>query len=98
MSKSLNLIGCQGQIKGKFSKAVQKSSLKNHEWNEVESLHTCLGHYPLHNLCFYSRCSSTFAAMVTYSSHRLTMGKVKNCHLFAFSQRSVCISFYRIVS
>ena len=27
--------------------------LRNHTEDEVETWHTCLGHYPLQNLCFF---------------------------------------------
>ena len=41
-SKSLNLIGCHGNIKGKFSKKYPKILPLEAVWgNEAETLHTC---------------------------------------------------------
>ena len=44
LSKSLNLIGCQGDKKG-------KNLLRNHKVDEAVTFHTCLWHHPLHKLC-----------------------------------------------
>ena len=52
MSKSLNLIGCRGDMKGKFSKLKKKSSSHKPEGDEAEIWHTCLGHQPLNKSCF----------------------------------------------
>ena len=49
LSKSLNLIGCQGDKKGRFKKKKVKN-LKNHKVGEDFTFHTCLWHYPVHEL------------------------------------------------
>ena len=42
LSKSLNLIGCHGNIKGKFLKKILKNLLlRNRKGDEAETLHTC---------------------------------------------------------
>ena len=65
-------------MKGKFSKKILKYLLfRNHKGDEAETWHTCLGHYPLHRLCFYSGVIRTLVAMATYIFHRRIMGKVK---------------------
>ena len=72
LSKSLYLIGCHGNIKGKFSKT----------YSEIFSSETIRGGVKLklcihvHDIILYS-CPCAFVAMVTYSFHRLIMGKVK---------------------
>ena len=42
--------------------------LRNHKGDEVETWHTCLGHWPLQKLCFYTGRIRTLVAMATYSS------------------------------
>ena len=54
--------------------------LRNHIGDEAETWHTCLGHKPLHKLCFYSGRIRALVAMATYSSRRLIMGKVEISH------------------
>ena len=49
--------------------------LRNHKGDEAETWHTCLGHWPLQKLFFYSGQIRTLVAMATYSSTRLIMGK-----------------------
>ena len=67
-----------GRQKGSiFVKMFKNLLLRNHIWDEAETWHTCLGHQPLHKLCFYSGRIRTLVAMATYSSHRLKMGKVE---------------------
>ena len=45
LSKSMNLIGCRGGKKGRFSYKMFKNLLhRNHIGDEVETWHTCLGH------------------------------------------------------
>ena len=41
LSKSLDLIGCQGHMKGKFSKNVKNLLFRNHKGDEAETWHTC---------------------------------------------------------
>ena len=37
-----------------FVKMFKKNLLlRNHKEDEAETWHTCLGHYPLQNLCFF---------------------------------------------
>ena len=80
MSKSLNLIGCRGDMNVKFSiflkKIVFSETIRE---NEAETWHTCLGHSPLHKLSFffYSGRIRTLVAMAAYIFHRLIMKKVK---------------------
>ena len=38
-----------------FVKLFKNLHLKNHIGNEAETLHTCLGHWLLHKLCFLFR-------------------------------------------
>ena len=60
-SKSLNLIGCQGDLKGNFSKKKLKNHLlRNHKGNEAGTWHICLGHKPLHSLCVFLSMSNCF--------------------------------------
>ena len=67
-----------GRQKGSiFVKMFKNLLLRNHIGDEAETWHTCLGHQPLHNLCFYSGRIRTLVAMATYRSHRLIMGKVE---------------------
>ena len=43
LSKSLNLIGCQGDKKAEFEKNMLKNLLlRNHKVDEADTLHTCL--------------------------------------------------------
>ena len=65
-----------GRQKGSIFVKMFKNPLRNHTGDEAETWHTCLGHKPLHKLCFYSSQIRTLVAMATYSSHRLIMGKV----------------------
>ena len=61
-----------------FVKMFKNLLLRNHIGDEDKNWHTCLGHKPLHKLCFfYSSRIRTLVAMATYSSHRLIMGKVE---------------------
>ena len=54
LSKSVYLIGCQGSKKGSiFVKMFKNLLLRNHMEDEVETWHTCLGHYPLQKLCVF---------------------------------------------
>ena len=86
LSKLLNLIGCWGHMKGKFLKNIKKNLLRNHKGDEAETVHTCLGHWPLHKLCvFYSGRIRTLVAMETYIFHRLISGKVKIDNFFCLS-------------
>ena len=48
--------------------------LRNHMGDEAETWHTCLGHYPLHKLCFLFRSDKNSGC---YGSHRLIMRKVE---------------------
>ena len=70
--------------------------LRNHKGGEAETWHTCLGHKPLHKLCFYSGRIGTLIAVATYSSHRLIIGKV-NIDIFSVSMGIFRIYFYRNV-
>ena len=38
-----------------FVKMFKNLLLRNHKGDEAETWHTCLGHYPLYNLCFLFR-------------------------------------------
>ena len=60
-----------------FLKMFKNLLLRNHIEDEAETWHTCLGLYPLQKLCFLIRSAKNSAAMVTYSFHRLIMGKVE---------------------
>ena len=51
--------------------------LRNGKEDEAETWDTCIGHCPLQKLCFYSGRTRTLVAMVTYSFHRLIIGKVE---------------------
>ena len=68
-----------GRQKGSiFVKIFKILPLRNRKENEAETWHTCKGHRPLQNLCFFhSSRIRTLVAMVTYSFHRLIMGKVE---------------------
>ena len=94
LSKSLNLIGCQGDIKGRFSKKIFKIRLRNRDEDEAETRHTCKGHCPLQKLCFYSGRIRTLVAMATYSFHRLIMGKIGNFYCLIGNNRILFFSFY----
>ena len=59
-----------------FWKKIKIRFLINCMKDEAETWHTCLGHCPLQKLCFYSGRIRTLVAMVTYSFHRLIMGRV----------------------
>ena len=39
--------------------------LRNHKVDEADTFHTCLFHYPLHNLCFCFDWVRTLVAMTT---------------------------------
>ena len=66
----MNLISCRDGKRVSFR--------RNHKEGEAETWHTCLGHYPLHKLCFfYFDRIRTLVAMSTFSSDRLIMGKVE---------------------
>ena len=73
-------------MKGNFLKNNIKKYLllRNNKGDEVESWYTCLGHKPLHKLCFYSGGIRTLVAMATYIFHRLIMGKVYPLHKLCF--------------
>lgn len=45
LSKSLNLIGCKGDIKRKFSKIIER-----HKGGEANTLHAWYKHYMLHKI------------------------------------------------
>ena len=61
-----------------FVKIFKIIPLRKRKENEAETWHTCKGHRPLQNLCFFhSSRIRTLAAMVNYSFHRLIMGKVE---------------------
>ena len=78
LSKSLDLIGLQGNIKGKFSIFFFKILLlRSRKEDEAETWHTCIGHCPLQKFFFYSDRIRSLVAMSTYSFHRLIMGKVE---------------------
>ena len=66
LSISLNLIGCQGDKKGKIRKNVKTFFLKNHKLDEGVTFHTCLWQYPLHKLYFYFGQIRTLVAMATF--------------------------------
>ena len=68
-----------GRQKGSiFVKIFKILPLRNRKENEAETWHTCKGHRPLQNLCFFhSSRIRTLVAMVAYSFHRLIMGKVE---------------------
>ena len=56
LSKSLDLIGLRGDIKGKFSKKkIKILLLRNRKEDEAETWHTCIGHCLLQKLCFLFR-------------------------------------------
>ena len=48
-----------------FIKMFKNLLLRNHIEDEAETWHTCLGHYPLQKLCFYSGRIRTLVAMAT---------------------------------
>ena len=55
-----------GQQKGSiFVKMFKNLLLRNHMEDEVETLHTCIGHYLLQKLCFYFGGIRTLIAMAT---------------------------------
>ena len=55
-----------GRQKGSiFVKMFKNLFLRNHMEDEAETLHTCLGYYPLQKLCFYSGRRRTLVAMAT---------------------------------
>ena len=66
LSISLNLIGCQGDKKGKFRKNVKKKLSQNHKVDEAVTFHTCLWHYPLHKFYLFFRQIWTLVAMATF--------------------------------
>ena len=41
-----------GQHKGSIFQKMFKNLFRNHKGDEAQTWHTCLGHYPLHKLCF----------------------------------------------
>ena len=43
-----------------FVKTFKNLLLRNHMEGEGETWHTCLGHYPLQNLCFLFRSDKNF--------------------------------------
>ena len=55
--------------------------LRYHKGGEAETRHTCLGHQPLHKLCFYSSRIRTLVAMATYIFQRPVMGNLKHFFL-----------------
>ena len=78
LSKSLYLIGCHGNIKGKFSKKYSK--IFSSEIIRGMKLKLCIHVYdisPYKKIAFYCRCSRTLVAMANLSFHRLIMGKVE---------------------
>ena len=79
-----------------FVKMFKNLLLRNHKGDEAETWHTCLGHWPLQKLCFYSGRIRTLVAMATYSSHRLIMGKEKIDNFFCLIG-DIWIFFYRNV-
>ena len=55
-----------GRQKGSIPvKMFKNLLLRNHMEDEAETLHTCLGHYPLQKLCFYFDRIRTLVAMAT---------------------------------
>ena len=48
-----------------FVKMFKNLLLRNHMEEEAETLHTCLGYYPLQKLRFYSGRIRTLVAMAT---------------------------------
>ena len=60
-----------------FVKMFKNLLLRIHKGDEAETWHTHLEHEPLQKLYFYSGLIRTLVAVVTYSSHRLIMGKVE---------------------
>ena len=78
LSKSLNLIGCHGNIKGKFSKKILKNLLlRRCKGNEAETLHTCSWHKPLPKLCFLLSLPMCFRCFGNLKFHSLIIGKVE---------------------
>ena len=76
-----------GRKKGSiFVKMFKNLLLRNHIWDESETWHTCLGHYPLHKLCFLF--------LLDKNSHRLIMGKVE-IEDFCQVIGDILIFFYR---
>ena len=55
-----------GRQKGSiFVKVFKNFLLRNHKEDEAETLHTCLGHYPLQSFVFYFGRIRTLVAMAT---------------------------------
>ena len=78
MSKSLNLIGCHGNIKGKFSKKYSK--IFSSEIVRGIKLKLCIHSHDISfyiKYVFYCRCPCAFVAMATESFHRLIRVKVE---------------------
>ena len=92
LSKSLNLIGCCGDIKGKFSKLLKTLLLRNHMGMKLKVGKHALEISLFINCVFYSGRIRTLVAMATYSSRRLIMGKAEIdsfccliCNIYEFS-------------
>ena len=78
LSKSLNLIDCHGNIKGKFSKNYLKIFSSKMIWGL--KLKLCIDVHDISlyiKYVFYCRCLCSFVVMATLSFHRLIMGKVE---------------------
>ena len=60
-----------------FEKIFNILLLRNRKEDEAETWHTCIGHCPVQQLCFFFRRMRTLVAMATYSFNRLIMGKVE---------------------
>ena len=74
LSKTLNLIGLRGDIKGKFSKKIFKILLLDDEaenWQCILALDIAL--YKSYD--FYSGQTRTLIAIATYCFHRLIIWK-----------------------
>ena len=78
LSKSLDLIGRRGDIKGKFlEKKIKILLLRNRKEDEAESGILAKDIALYKSYVFYSGRIRTLVAMATYSFHRLIMGKVE---------------------
>ena len=71
--------------------------LRNGKEDEAETWHTCIGHCPLQNVCFYSGRTRTLVAMATYSFHRLIMGKVEIGNFYCLIGDNRILFFFRNV-
>ena len=97
LSKSLNLIGCHGNLKGKFLKKCSKINSSEAVWGiKLKHCRIISNNNLFKNVVFYCCCWSTLVAMATQSFHWLTMGKRK-LRFFAISLQIFWQKFYRNV-